>query len=199
MASRNKGFTLIELLAVIAIIGILAGLIFTGAEKAIEKAKVSKTRTAIQSLSIALSNFERDMGSFDEPVGNEQMPNGMLKEPERIRVVRILSGRDFLSDGTFKIATDIREDPRWNGPYLDTSRRDLEPENESKFKPGQLVDAWANPLVIHIKQGNWDRKLKHRPDSFQIYSFGPNGEDDVGRSRGRGLQGRLADDINNWD
>ena len=199
MASRNKGFTLIELLAVIAILGILAGMIFTGAEKAIEKAKGSKTKAAIQSLSIALSNFERDMGSFDVDVGGEQMPNEVLKEHERIRLVRILSGKEFLQDGTFRIATKIREDTRWNGPYLDPKRRELKPENESKFKPGQLVDAWANPLVIHIKRGNWDRKLEHRPDSFQIYSFGPNGEDEGGRSRGERYHGRLADDINNWD
>jgi len=204
MASRNKGFTLIELLAVIAILGILAGLIFTGAEKAIEKAKVSKTKVAIQSLSIALTNFERDMGSFSERIGSHQMASGVLNEKQRIELVEILSGKTLKREGgeyIFRPLNDIQKDPRWNGPYLDPKVSELEPEDESKYKIGQLVDAWRNPLIIHIKREgmDYDSKLKYRPYSFQIYSFGPNRENDVGRSRGKGLQGRLADDINNWD
>jgi prepilin-type N-terminal cleavage/methylation domain-containing protein len=193
MASRNKAFTLIELLAVIAIIGILAGIIFTGAEKAIEKAKVSKTRSAIHSLEVALTSFERDMGSFDVDVGTETFPTGSLdNEQERIRLVRILSGREIASDGKFKISLDIREDPRWNGPYFDPKPKELQPKNKVKYRPGQLVDAWGNPLMIRIKHGNWDRHMEHRPDSFEIWSWGDNETDEIEKSG-------FGDDITNWE
>jgi len=191
MASRNRAFTLIELLAVIAIIGILAGIIFTGAEKAVEKAKVTKTRSAINSLNIALGSFERDMGSFDVDVGSETFPTGLLdKEDERIRLVRILSGRETTKDGKFKISVDIREEPTWNGPYLDPKPKELQPKN--RLGLGQLVDAWGNPLMIRIKHGNWDRKMQYRPDSFEIWSFGPNEINEVEKSG-------FGDDITNWE
>jgi len=193
MASRNKAFTLIELLAVIAIISILAGFVYTGAEKAIEKAKVTKTRSTIDSLATALFNFERDMGSYDADVGNEKMPVGELKnDQDRIKLVRILTGKEMMPDGSFQIARDIREDQRWNGPYLDPKPKELTPKLVSRFKPGQLVDAWGNPLMIRIKRETYDKMMRYRPDSFEVWSWGPNETDEITKS-GSG------DDITNWE
>jgi hypothetical protein len=35
----------------------------------------------------------------------------------------------------------------------------------------------------------YDQTMQHNPDSFEIYSFGPNRKDEHGS----------GDDINNWD
>jgi len=130
-------------------------------------------------------------------VGNETFATGLLdREEERIRLVRILSGRDCVVEHgkfkQFKIATAIREDPRWNGPYLDPKPKELQPKNKVVSHPGQLVDAWGNPLMIRIKHGNWDRKMQYRPDSFEIWSFGPNEINEVEKSG-------FGDDITNWE
>ncbi len=194
MASRKKAFTLIELLAVIAIISLLAGLVFTGAENAIKKAKHAKTRSAIDSLNMALTNFERDMGSFDVKVGDFDVarltgPMQQRDDDKRIAIVRILSGKEFLRDGTVRVDTRVREDLRWQGPYLDPKPREIEPKNKVDFKRGQLVDAWGNPLMIRIKRDNYDKMMRYRPDSFEIWSWGPNEIDDAGK----------GDDITNWE
>jgi len=193
MASRNKAFTLVELLAVIGILALLAGLVYTGVEKSIERAKVTRTSATIESLSTALVNFGQSFVSFDVDVGGEQFPTGLLDDDnKRIRLVRMLSGRELQSDGSFKIATKIREDPNWDGPYLEPKLRELQPKNKREFRQGQLVDAWGNPLMIRIKRGNYDKMMKHRPDSFEIWSWGPNEANEIDK-RGFG------DDITNWE
>ena len=55
---------------------------------------------------------------------------------------------------------------RWNGPYLDTNKTPLDPwDHEYKFAaPG-----------------------KHNPETFDVWSMGPDGQDGTG------------DDIGNWD
>ena len=190
MASRRKAFTLVELLAVIAIIGILAGFIFAAVSGAIERAKIAKTQGAINDLNIALTNYERDMGSFETKLANgEQMPTGPLTNADdKAKVIRLLAGKR--PDGT--IDKDLRQDPRWNGPYMEPREKQL---NETR----ELVDAWNHPLEIRIKIGNFDDRMKYRPDSFEIYSWGPNEWNDTGRSHGTGTKGGKADDINNWD
>jgi prepilin-type N-terminal cleavage/methylation domain-containing protein len=190
MASRRKAFTLIELLAVIAIIGIRAAFIFAAVSGAIERAKIAKTQGIINDLNIALTNYERDLGSFETKLANnEVMPTGPLTNADdRAKVIRLLTGKK--RDGS--IDKDIRQDPRWNGPYM-------EPKEKQLNGNGELVDSWNHPLMIRIKRGNYDDRMKHRPDSFEIYSWGPNEVDDTGRSHGTGTQGGKADDINNWD
>jgi prepilin-type N-terminal cleavage/methylation domain-containing protein len=204
MASRNRAFTIVELLAVVTIIGILAGLIFTGVEKSIENAKVTRTRATIHGLGVALTEFEHDFGAFDVEVGDGtakiEMPVGPMHKSDsrtheemRIRLIRILSGREMNSDGSFQVDQHIRQDKMWNGPYLDPKAKELTPTNKGefkiKYKAGQLVDAWGNPLMIQIKESDFGKQMKYRPDSFEIHSFGPNYKDEAGK----------GDDINNWE
>jgi len=196
MSSRRKAFTLVELLAVIAIIGILAGFIFAAVGGAIGRARVSKTKSTITSLSVALKNYERDMGSFEAEVANEKMPTGPIPgdrsgDQKRIQIVRLLSGRELVKQGgtyIFKSDPEIRSDPNWQGPYHDWKPGELLPKTRD-FRPGQVLDAWGNPLMIRIKIGSFDDRMKYRPDSFEIYSRGPNEKDDEGK----------GDDITNWD
>jgi len=195
MASRKKAFTLIELLAVIAIIGILAGFIFAAVSGAIERAKIAKTQGAINDLNIALTSYERDMGSFETEVATYTMPTGYLdQDSKRIEVVRLLTGKDLVKKDksyVFSTVAQIYADPKWNGPYLDPKIDQLVSKDGS-VPPGQLLDSWGKPIMIHIKKGNSgdpDKMMKYRPDSFEIHSSGPNENDESGK----------GDDINNWD
>jgi len=190
MTSGKRALTRVELVVTVAIIGTLLALIFWRGPTPPHhwKTKQVLTRATIRELAIALTNFERDMGGFDLKVGNEQFPTGELKnDTDRIKLVQILRGGRMKHDGTLEVATDIREDQRWHGPYLAPRPRQLKPNRRARM--GQLVDAWGNPLMIRIKRGDHDDMMQHRPDSFEIWSWGLDESDD----RGSG------DDIKNWE
>jgi prepilin-type N-terminal cleavage/methylation domain-containing protein len=192
MVRRKKGFTLVELLAVIAIIGILAGFIFAAVSSSIEKAKVTKTRATINTLAVALTNYERDMGSFEAKLQNgDKLPTGDVQtNPNAISnaryaelFYRLLTGKRL--NGTAD--PDVREDPNWSGPYWDPNVKEL--------KQHMPVDSWGKFLIIKIKRASYDATLTHKPDSFQISSCGRDERDDTYKADDNGIK----DDITNWE
>lgn len=62
--SSNAGFTLVELLAVIALIGVLAGLTLSGLGYVQQKSAVSRAETEVAALSAAIENFKLDHGTY---------------------------------------------------------------------------------------------------------------------------------------
>ena len=69
-------------------------------------------------------------------------------------------------------------------PYFDFAKGMLNDK-------GEVLDPWGHPLVYH---NNTDKSAPkdwtaHRKNSFDLYSFGPDGKDDKGK----------GDDVNNWD
>lgn len=60
----QKGFTLIELLIVIAIIGILSGLLFSNFSGARERARDAKRKTDLTQIKNALQLYYNDFGKF---------------------------------------------------------------------------------------------------------------------------------------
>jgi prepilin-type N-terminal cleavage/methylation domain-containing protein len=63
-SSAMGGFTLLELIIVIAIIGILAGLILSTAGYIQKKGASSRAETEIAALTVALENFKADNGDY---------------------------------------------------------------------------------------------------------------------------------------
>ena len=66
--SKGEGFTLIELLTVIAIIGVLAGLLFPAIKSALQKAEIAQAQNDIKSIETAVKAFYVDYGKW--PTGN---------------------------------------------------------------------------------------------------------------------------------
>ncbi|EKE25765.1 MAG: hypothetical protein ACD_5C00037G0002 [uncultured bacterium] len=64
---NKKGFTLIELLIVIAIIGILAGVILVSTNSAVEKAKRTSALSTASSLLAELVTCQDDLGQASTP------------------------------------------------------------------------------------------------------------------------------------
>lgn len=72
LKTAQRGFTIIELLIVIAIIGILAGLVLNNFQGAQAKARDSQRKTDINAMHAQLENYHNENGSypttFDETV-----------------------------------------------------------------------------------------------------------------------------------
>ncbi len=66
MKRLQKGFTLIELLIVIAIIGILSGLLFVNFSGARERARDAKRKSDLNTLKSALQLYYNDFGTFPQ-------------------------------------------------------------------------------------------------------------------------------------
>lgn len=62
--SWNKGFTLIELIIVIAIIGVLAGMVVTNFTSAQKKARDAQRKSDLRQIQSALEIYRSDIGSY---------------------------------------------------------------------------------------------------------------------------------------
>lgn len=81
------------------------------------------------------------------------------------------------NEALVKAITNEENNENWQGPYMELKQDEL--------KNDQLLDPWGNPYVYVSVNGG---SPKHRPRSYDLYSFGPNGVDDDG----------TGDDIINW-
>lgn len=89
---NKKGFTLVEMLVVMAIIGILMGLLFPAFTFVLRKAKITKAKTEISQIEQSWSQYLMDY---------KQAPTG-------------LSGEQLMKDDMMKIITgsDVDQNPR---------------------------------------------------------------------------------------
>lgn len=65
-----KGFTLVELMIVVAVIGILAGIVLAAAGGAQKKAARDQTKAEIKTICVALENFKASTGAYPTNTGN---------------------------------------------------------------------------------------------------------------------------------
>jgi len=88
---RRRGFSLLEMLIVVAILGLIATLVFTRLGGAFGKSKVKVTQTALASATTSVEQFHVDVGRY--PTEEEGL-EVLLTEPEQ-------------------------DAEKWDGPYLE--------------------------------------------------------------------------------
>jgi general secretion pathway protein G len=65
-----NGFTLVELMVVVAVIGVLAGIVLAAAGGVQKKAARDQTKAEIKTICVALENFKASTGAYPTNTGN---------------------------------------------------------------------------------------------------------------------------------
>ena len=160
-----QAFTLVELLAVMVIILIIAGMFVGVSGPASKSAKKRKAEVMISALEVAISMYKADTGAY--PLSDTTDDAGTTSKLN-----------DYLSTGGVNIP--VTPAIGWSGPYMQFKEGDISTTNWT------IVDPWGNSYMYDPVT------TTHAPDhntkSFDLWSKGPNGTDNLG----------TIDKINNW-
>jgi len=96
-AYSRRAFSLVELLVVVAILGILAGLVAAGAQAARRRGTVAKAKTTIAALETAIVMYHGDLGEYPA-TGNAALVAALQEDPG---------------------------DADWGGPYIEFKQDEL--------------------------------------------------------------------------
>ena len=200
----KAGFTLLELLVVIVIIMFLAGITIPIVSSIQTTAKKGVTSAQISQLELALKQFESDFGIFP--------PDSYTTSDTVISIGGVSIPRDddlntsskcliFFLGSKFTFNTTSFNDIY--GPYIEFKRTQLDEVTGVVFND---TETFPNINIIGINGGFKVYEYKdpfgskyysynsnspsNNTASFDIYSFGPDKNDDLGVA--------TSDDITNW-
>lgn len=165
----KKGFTLIELLTVIAIIGILAGLLIPAASKAMKDSAIRKAQATIASLETALSMYYTDYGVYPPSCVSPGTAAGDQRNGNAF--VTPISGTNLV--GALSATTK-------GGPYMKFRNEDLQ-RSGSQYV---LIDPWGRAYV-YVSRSYLSSSVTgigpYHPNTtdvtkntYNIYSLGPD-------------------------
>jgi prepilin-type N-terminal cleavage/methylation domain-containing protein len=208
---KNKnGFTLIELLVVIAIITILAGLALPALMKSKKEAQRGAARAEIAQIKGAIETYYANFGDYPPSSLNDILPapsvDGVNSGIESLVacLCTTLNGGPFLrdwqeqkfsntdNDGAGANLTSwwfgdnqLREivDP-WKSPYIYFNARNY--DDPAAYSSYVMVEGVGMQCVPAY---NNNTSAFYAPMTFQIWSIGPNEEDNGGAD----------DDVNSWN
>lgn len=108
---RESAFTLIELLAVIALIGVLAGLTLAGLGYVQQKSAMSRAEVEVASLSAAIESFKMDYGAYPESVAQ------LFPELTGAPGATVNTNGKVFFETTARMVTNNRIIDPWGVPY----------------------------------------------------------------------------------
>ncbi len=183
---RNNGFTMIEIVVVVAIVGILAGILTPMVRGYIGTAKVRKAQHDTRALGDAMLAFNKDTARF--PI----YQNGSATAPtDAIFTVLVTSAGAAPGGGA----------GGWNSASADTFEDQLKNNAVSYSTTGKF--AWRGPYIGPIGEDPWGNHYvanasKLLPDANNaawVLSAGPNETIETAFSQGSGSPVVGGDDI----
>jgi prepilin-type N-terminal cleavage/methylation domain-containing protein len=172
-SDKVRGFTLMELMAVLVIIGILFGIIFTGASYLFSAQEDKKAKAEVETIALALKQFHSEHGDY--PIASVSQPekqrgkilfmslSGWL-DASGEEIEKDLRGKSFLPSDSYvlgKVDGDDIETITLTGDQL---LGDIG-EDEEIF----LIDPWTAAYIYE-----YPRSDGH--SGFLLYSKGPDGQ-----------------------
>ncbi len=212
-AKREGGFTLIELLVVITIIGILAALISSAVIGARKQAKKTAQMSEINSLKQAIGTYQSTFGDYP-PSTLEGW--GVKMNPTNNGIEALVACLTTSKKGGPYITSDQWRENRITNLDADDAGKNLTSWWFGDTQLREFTDQWGNPLVYYhhrdykspkgltedslengatetcTPQQSGSLKVFHSPESFMIWSRGPNGKNEDGSDEDE------ADDVHSW-
>jgi len=166
---ERRPFTLVELLVVIAIIAVLMGMLLPAVGKVREQAKVTKAKTQMKSLQIAIKQYESTYGVL--PVAATAAgTNTTVSGADYDKLIAFLSQTCTTGNDAYKAVGNTRK---------------------IKFlavdKPGVFLDPWDQTFVVII-DSDYDGEIPNAevrglvedtPASMVIWCLGPDKKSDT--------------------
>jgi len=204
--SRVFAFTLVELLTVIAIIGVLAALLFPAIKSSMKKAEITKAQNGVNSLSIALRSYYTEYGHW--PIADTPPPPPWFYVVDN-NMVALLQGQDIgtafqpLSEvggvPPFTAHGNFQGNPR-KIVFLQFKQADLGATG-SQF-PGYYLDPWKKPYYFALDLGYantvpdpFNTVGSAITNGFLIWSDGPDNQESPTAGDGQGVN---ADNVKSW-
>jgi prepilin-type N-terminal cleavage/methylation domain-containing protein len=186
----RRGFTLIEILVVIAIIGLLMGLVAVTVSRQGQAGRVTDCRARIEQVSLLLAAYADRTGDYP---------------PSRLGRAGVTDGNG-INEGIEALVVALKS-PKWTGRRPEErwlGNGDGDNTKTAKLVDGssgllEILDPWDNPLIyianadyreeftyrFGTESGSEDLTVRaasnkltgapHQFDSFQILSAGPDG------------------------
>ena len=170
---RVRGFTLMELMAVLVIIGILFGIIFTGASYLFSAQEDKKAKAEVETIALALKQFHSEHGDY--PIAS-----GSVSEEQRGKILfmslsgwldvsgdeieKDLRGKSFLPSDSYALGKADGDDIETVTLTGDQLLGDIG-KDEEIF----LIDPWSTAYVYE-----YPRSDGHT--GYLLYSKGPDGQ-----------------------
>lgn len=170
--SSPAAFTIIEMLVVLIIILVLAALTVGAAKHAQTMAAISRTRSEIAAMEMALEHFKSDNGRYPSSTGTRATFSGY---PSTIEIYNSGSLYTALAGGS-KIYYNFRADQiHVNGGSISPAVTNV-------------IDPFGNPYNYYCPPAPATGLVWSNQATFDLWSYGPNGFNDEGTN----------DDITNW-
>ena len=204
LKTRN-GFTLIELLTVIAIIAILAALIFPAIKKSLEKAEVANAQTDIKNIETALKSYYTEYGKWPNGNGNTKdysygafgstYPASCNQYCENLWLMQTLQGVSTNTDTCDCGNLNDTANPK-KIVFLEISKKSLSPN-------GNFLDPWKTPYQITVDV-DYDNTCTNLANTINNSAPTPGGINYVANrtavvwSLGPDGKGNTKDDVTSW-
>ncbi len=172
---RRSGFTLMELLVVIGIIMVLLGMLFPAIRLIQVQAQKAKCKTLIMQVVAACDHYRNLNGAHpDSPTMKSVFMPGAT--PVAATTLTTTQWETVATELVTRLRSVDRE--HFGSPLEDPWKKVL------RYRPVQYYPYTAGATEII------DADPPRNPDSFQVWSTGPNLKDEFGKDS--------SDDIGNW-